>query len=152
MNSPSIADDEPGAGFTAFVRVVVKTQFGGKQANLARALGLSPGRVTRLVQGSGSLSVEKCLELAAATGENSTRTLTLAGKPHVAELIHLLYGKVLVAQIRSAVRSSRIARTARASRACGPDRVAEARSSCAEHRQRRRCSWELDASQISEVI
>ncbi len=97
MNSPSIAADEPGAAFAEFVRVVVKTQFGGKQANLARAVGLSPGRVTRLVQGCGALSAEKCLELAAATGENQTRILTLAGKPHVAELIHLLYGKVLVA-------------------------------------------------------
>ena len=67
-------------------------RFGTKQA-FAQALGITPGRFSRLLRGNDSMEVVGCLRLAKVSGESADRVLRLAGKGEIADLIAELYGR-----------------------------------------------------------
>lgn len=69
----------------------VVQRFGSFSA-LAQRIGMSANRVTRIAQGQGSMEVENCLKLAAATGVSASRVLRAAGKAEIDTLIATLYG------------------------------------------------------------
>lgn len=58
----------------------------------ARAIGITPGRLSRVLGGEHSLDVGNCLTLAKLTGESPSRVLRVAGKPDIADAIEALYG------------------------------------------------------------
>lgn len=58
----------------------------------AKALGITPGRLSRVLGGEHSLDVLNCLKLAKLTGESPSRVLRVAGKSAIADLIEGLYG------------------------------------------------------------
>lgn len=62
------------------------------KGDLARALGITPGRLSRVLGGEHSLDVGKCLTLAKLTGESPSRVLRVAGKGQIADAIEDLYG------------------------------------------------------------
>jgi len=66
----------------------------------AKKLGITPGRLSRVLGGEHSLDVENCLKLAKLTGESASRVLRLAGKSEIAELIEDLYGRTAPALSR----------------------------------------------------
>lgn len=66
-------------------------KFPSKQA-FAKALGITPSRFSRLLQGQFSLEVVNCLRLAKIAGERPSTVLRAAGKNDVADLIEELYG------------------------------------------------------------
>lgn len=58
----------------------------------ARAIGITPGRLSRVLGGEHSLDVGNCLTLARLTGESPSRVLRVAGKVDIAEAIEAVYG------------------------------------------------------------
>lgn len=58
----------------------------------ARAIGITPGRLSRVLGGEHSLDVANCLTLARLTGESPSRVLRVAGKGDIADAIEALYG------------------------------------------------------------
>jgi transcriptional regulator with XRE-family HTH domain len=64
----------------------------GRKQDFAKAIGISPGRFSRLQKGSGSMEVENCLRLAAVTKRSPAEILRLAGKGSLAEMIEGFYG------------------------------------------------------------
>lgn len=58
----------------------------------ARAIGITPGRLSRVLGGEHSLDVGNCLTLATLTGESPSRVLRAAGKGDIADAIEALYG------------------------------------------------------------
>lgn len=71
--------------------LVADTRFGTKDA-VARAIGISPSRLGRVMQGDGSLDVINCLRLAKVSGLPVDHILSAAGKTEIASLIRELYG------------------------------------------------------------
>lgn len=69
----------------------LKDRLGTRQA-IADALGVSLSAVGAGVDERNTFSVETLLELARIAGEPPDYVLRLAGKDHVADLIHDLYG------------------------------------------------------------
>jgi transcriptional regulator with XRE-family HTH domain len=67
-------------------------RYPSKQA-LARAIGITPGRLSRVLKGEHSLDVINCLRLAQLTGDAPGDVLRVAGKQDVAELLAALYGE-----------------------------------------------------------
>jgi len=67
-------------------------RFPTKQA-LARAIGITPGRLSRVLSGEHSLDVVNCLRLAHLTGDAPGEVLRIAGKGDVATLIEGFYGR-----------------------------------------------------------
>lgn len=59
----------------------------------ARELGITPGRLSRVLGGEHSLDVLNCLKLAKMTGESASHVLRVAGKGEIAELLESLYGR-----------------------------------------------------------
>jgi hypothetical protein len=57
----------------------------------AKALGISPSRLSRALAGDFPLNVANCLRLALLTGESPMVILRAAGKDDVAELLEKLY-------------------------------------------------------------
>jgi hypothetical protein len=67
----------------------------GSQVALARALGIDPTRISRLMKGRGDyarLNFENCLRLAAILGEAPARVLRAAGHAEQAVLVERLCG------------------------------------------------------------
>jgi plasmid maintenance system antidote protein VapI len=62
-----------------------KREFAGK-------LGITPGRLSRVLGGEHSLDPMNCLRLAQMTGATPSRVLRIAGKGELAEMIESLYG------------------------------------------------------------
>lgn len=58
----------------------------------ARAIGITPGRLSRVLGGEHSLDVGNCLTLATLIGESPSRVLRAAGKGDIADAIEALYG------------------------------------------------------------
>lgn len=58
----------------------------------AGAIGISPGRLSRVLGGEHSLDVGNCLTLAKLTGDSPSRVLRVAGKGDIADAIEGLYG------------------------------------------------------------
>jgi transcriptional regulator with XRE-family HTH domain len=58
----------------------------------AKAIGITPGRLSRVLGGEHSLDVGNCLTLAKLTGESPSRVLRVAGKGEIADAIETLYG------------------------------------------------------------
>ena len=58
----------------------------------AKAIGITPGRLSRVLGGEHSLDVGNCLTLAKLTGEPPSRVLRVAGKGDIADSIEALYG------------------------------------------------------------
>jgi transcriptional regulator with XRE-family HTH domain len=58
----------------------------------ARAIGITPGRLSRVLGGEHSLDVPNCLTLARLMGEAPSRVLRAAGKGEIADAIEELYG------------------------------------------------------------
>lgn len=58
---------------------------------MARGIGLTEGRLGRVLSGEHSLSVESCLRFAQLSGESPSRVLRAAGKGEIASLIEKLY-------------------------------------------------------------
>lgn len=71
--------------------LVADIRYGTKDA-LARAIGISPSRLGRVMKGEGSLDVINCLRLAKVSGLPVDRILHAAGKTEIAVLIRELYG------------------------------------------------------------
>lgn len=67
-------------------------RFGNKKG-FAKAIGITPGRFSRLLRGEFSMEVVNCLRLAKVTGESPDRVLRLAKKSEIADLIQELYGR-----------------------------------------------------------
>jgi transcriptional regulator with XRE-family HTH domain len=77
----------------------------------ARALGITPGRLSRVLGGEHSLDVLNCLKLAKLTGLSASEVLRVAGKGDIADLLEDLYGharpaippsiRVIVEQVES---------------------------------------------------
>lgn len=67
------------------------TTYGGNKQDLARAIGISPSTLSRLLDGRPP-STELCLRLATTTHTNASRILRAAGKGAIADLIEDLYG------------------------------------------------------------
>jgi len=65
--------------------------FPSKKA-FARALGITAGRLSRVLGGEHSLDVANCLTLARLTGESPSLVLRVAGKGDIADAIEALYG------------------------------------------------------------
>lgn len=65
-------------------------RFESKSA-FAKALGISPSRLSRALAGDFPLNVANCLRLALLTGESPAAILRAAGKDDVAELLEKLY-------------------------------------------------------------
>lgn len=65
---------------------------GGRKAMLARAIGVSPFALSRLLSGKQPATVEQCLRLARFAHLNASDVLRAAGRPAIAELIESLYG------------------------------------------------------------
>jgi transcriptional regulator with XRE-family HTH domain len=59
----------------------------------AKALGITPGRLSRILGGEHSLDVLNCLKLAKLSGQSASYVLRVAGKGDVAELIEDAYGR-----------------------------------------------------------
>src|SRR5262245_53307627 len=67
----------------------------GSQAALAKALGVDPTRISRLMKGAGDyahLNFENCLRLAAILDEWPSEVLRAAGHTEQALLVERLYG------------------------------------------------------------
>lgn len=75
----------------ALLRTLIETKYGTQDA-LARAIGISPSRISRVLKNTYSLSVENCLKLAKETGLPPAEILRAAGKPDIHNLIKDLYG------------------------------------------------------------
>lgn len=58
----------------------------------ARAIGITAGRLSRVLGGEHSLDVGNCLRLAKLIGEAPSRVLRVAGKGDIADLIEAQYG------------------------------------------------------------
>jgi plasmid maintenance system antidote protein VapI len=58
----------------------------------ARAIGITAGRLSRVLGGEHSFDVGNCLTLAKLTGESPSRVLRVAGKSDIADAIEALYG------------------------------------------------------------
>lgn len=58
---------------------------------VAKGIGLTEGRLGRVLAGQHSLSVESCLRFSDLTGEPASKVLRAAGKEKVAGLIEKLY-------------------------------------------------------------
>ena len=71
--------------------LVEDVRYGTKNA-LALAIGISPSRLGRVMQGDGSLDVINCLRLAKLSGLPLDHILMAAGKTEIASLIRELYG------------------------------------------------------------
>lgn len=76
--------------FAKLLTGLVET-YGGSKQDLARAVGISPSTLSRLLEGRPP-STELCLRLATQTHTNASRILRAAGKGAVADLIEDLYG------------------------------------------------------------
>jgi len=74
---------------------VLHEQFGGVKQRLARAIGVTPSRLGRVMQGEFSLSVLSCLRLARVSGRDPGTVLQAAGKEDLASLLEALYGKAV---------------------------------------------------------
>lgn len=79
---------EPG-DLASFVRGFV-SRLGTARA-VAKAIGLTEGRVGRVMRGEGSMEVGNLLRLADIAGEPPSKVLRLAGKAEEAELIERIY-------------------------------------------------------------
>jgi transcriptional regulator with XRE-family HTH domain len=77
--------------FRQFLETAAR-RFPSKQA-LAKAIGITPGRLSRVLKGEHSLDVVNCLRLAKLTGDSPGEVLRVAGKNEVAELIEGFYGR-----------------------------------------------------------
>lgn len=64
----------------------------GTQDALARAIGISPSRISRVLKNPDSLAVANCLRLAKVTGLPPDDIFSAAGKSEISSLIHELYG------------------------------------------------------------
>jgi hypothetical protein len=67
----------------------------GSQVALARALGIDPTRISRIMKGAGDyahLNFENCLRLAAILDEWPSEVLRAAGHTEQAALVEQLYG------------------------------------------------------------
>ena len=67
-------------------------KFDHKRNRLAKAIGLTASRLTRVIKGEYSLDVANCLRLALAADLHPSTVLRTAGKQDVADLIERLYG------------------------------------------------------------
>jgi len=65
----------------------------GSVSAVAKALGISPSRLSRVGRGDYSLEVVNCLKLAQLSGEPATEVLRAAGKGDVADLLESQFGK-----------------------------------------------------------
>lgn len=79
------------SAFTEFLASAAR-QFRTKQ-EFAAALGITPGRFSRLLRGEFSMEVVNCLRLAKLSGESPAQVLRLAGKSEIADLIDELYAR-----------------------------------------------------------
>lgn len=70
---------------------LITTTYGTQDA-LAKAIGISPSRISRVLKNPDSLAVANCLRLAKVTGLPPDEIFRAAGKSEIAELIHDLYG------------------------------------------------------------
>jgi hypothetical protein len=77
-------------GFQELLEQAAK-RLGSKQA-LATAIGITPGRLSRLLGGEYSMEVINCLRLAKIISRKPDDVLRMAGKDDVADLIVELYG------------------------------------------------------------
>lgn len=68
----------------------------GTQDALAKAIGISPSRISRVLKNPDSLAVENCLRLAKATGISPDEIFRAAGKSEIARLIQELYGAAVL--------------------------------------------------------
>jgi hypothetical protein len=64
----------------------------GSKQDAARALGITPGRFSRLLNGEFSMEVVNCLRLAVLTRKSAATVLRAADKQEVADLLDRLYG------------------------------------------------------------
>lgn len=69
-------------------------QYGGSKQDLARAIGIPPSSLSRLLSGRARSApgAEVCLRLATVTGTSASKILRAAGKGAVADLLEDLYG------------------------------------------------------------
>jgi hypothetical protein len=58
----------------------------------AEAIGITPGRLSRVLGGEHSFDVGNCLTLAKLTGQSPSHVLRVAGKGAIADAIEELYG------------------------------------------------------------
>ncbi len=72
--------------------VLVEDQRFGTKDALARAIGISPSRLGRVMKGQHSLEVINCLRLAKVSGLPVAQILQAAGKTEIDRLIRELYG------------------------------------------------------------
>lgn len=75
----------------ALLKTLIDTKYGTQDA-LAKAIGISPSRISRVLKKPDSLSVENCLKLAKETGLAPAEILRAAGKVEIHSLIKELYG------------------------------------------------------------
>lgn len=75
----------------ALLQSLIDTTYGTQDA-LAKAIGISPSRISRVLKNPDSLAVANCLRLAKVTGLSPDEIFRAAGKTEIAELIHELYG------------------------------------------------------------
>lgn len=65
----------------------------GTQTALAKAIGITPSRLTRILKGEDALNVKNCLQLAKVADLSPSQILRAADKSDIADLIEELYGK-----------------------------------------------------------
>lgn len=82
--------------FAALLRELVQ-DWGGPKSSFARAIQISPSRLSHALAGTDhfTVGIELCLRIARATGMSPSRVLRAAGKGEVADLIEELYGKAV---------------------------------------------------------
>jgi plasmid maintenance system antidote protein VapI len=80
----------PLSEFRDFLEAAAKTL--GSKRKLAKAIAITPGRLSRVLGGEHSLEIDRCLTLAKLTGESPLRVLRLAGKADLADQIEEAYG------------------------------------------------------------
>lgn len=83
----------------ALLQTLIDTTYGTQDA-LAKAIGISPSRISRVLKNPDSLSVENCLKLAKVTGLAPDEIFRAAGKSEVNALIRELYGDAASARRR----------------------------------------------------
>lgn len=69
---------------------VEKDRLGTKRA-MAEAIGVTEGRMGRVLKGENSLSERSCLRFAKSSGLSASQVLRAAGKADIADLIEELY-------------------------------------------------------------